>query len=121
MKIRLPIFLFLIIYACHSPSEFRSDDVNQDRFTYYDGPSLTWGIKDTTVLNVESKGELKSRAIVHRDLSFDKYLTKVRGTIAVEVCFNQEGNVTYATLIPKETTLKNYKVINSTLLNLTYR
>ncbi|HMR87716.1 MAG TPA: hypothetical protein PKD51_06160 [Saprospiraceae bacterium] len=55
------------------------------------------------------------RKIIYRDISATKSLSTISGSIAVKVCINRAGLVTYVELYPDETTITDKQTLKSYL------
>ncbi|HLO53441.1 MAG TPA: hypothetical protein VK169_04085 [Saprospiraceae bacterium] len=70
---------------------------------------------DTSYISELSEIGVFGRKIIYRDLSATKSLSTLSGSIAVKVCINRAGLVTYVELYPDETTITDKQTLKSYL------
>lgn len=106
------LYLFGILSLC-------SCYTSQNTFSSKDDASvLNWGQIDSTSIdsNYDSTGDgVFGRKIIYRDASLFKKLANTSGKIAVKVCINRMGLVTFVELIPSETTIADREILKTFL------
>lgn len=83
-----------------------------------DASGLNWGHRDSISIDTKHDGSgdgVFGRKVIHRDLGSFRRPIHTSGTIAMKLCINRLGIVTYVELLPIETTITDKDVLKTYL------